>query len=61
MPGLSLSHFEATLIFAFLISTVMGVTSRNTDHERLRYGLKCFGYFVLTVFCLGWLMHFAHG
>ena len=61
MPSMSMSHFEATIIFAFLISVVMGVTSRKTDRDRLRYGLKCFGYFLLTVFAVGWIMHFAHG
>ncbi len=61
MPTMSLTHFEATVVFALLISVVLGVVSRKTDHERLRYGLRCFGYFVATVFALGWLMHFAHG
>ena len=61
MPSMNLSHFEATLLLALLISVVMGVVSRKTDHDRLRYGLRCFGYFLLTVFGLGWLMYLGHG
>jgi hypothetical protein len=61
MPSMSLTHLEATLLFALLISAVMGITGRKTDRERLRYGLKCFGYFLITVFGLGWLMYLGHG
>jgi ABC-type dipeptide/oligopeptide/nickel transport system permease component len=61
MPKMTLSHFEVTLIFALLISVVLGVVTKRTDHERIRYGLKSFGYFVLTVFGLGWLMYLGHG
>lgn len=61
MPSISLTHFEATILFALVISVVMGVTGRKTDRERLRYGLKCFGYFLATVVGLGWLMYLGHG
>lgn len=60
MPKMTLSHFEATLIFALLTSVVLAVVTKRTDRERLRYGLKSFGYFVLTVFGLGWLMFLGH-
>ena len=49
MPTVSLSHFEAALLFAFFTSIVMGVVSKNTDRERLRYGVRCFGWFVVAV------------
>ena len=61
MPNMSLSHFEATILFALLISVVLGVAGRKSNHERLKYGLRCFGYFVATVFGLGWLMYLGHG
>ncbi len=61
MPKIALSHFEATLILALLISVVLGVTGRKTDRERLFYGLRCFLYFLLVVFGLGWLMYLGHG
>ncbi len=74
MPRMTFTHFEAALIFAVLISIVLGVvTIRPTaaaeagaslrqygTRERLRYGLKCLGYFFLALFGLGWLMYFLH-
>lgn len=57
---MSLSHFEATFLLALLISAVLGVISKNTDRERFLYGLRSFGWFVVTVFGLGWLMYFGH-
>jgi hypothetical protein len=57
---MNLSHFEATLLFALFTSVVLGVVTKKTDSERIRYGLTSFGYFVATVFGLGWLMYFGH-
>lgn len=61
MPKMNLSHFEAALIFALFSSIVLGVVSRKTDRERLRYGLRSFAYFMIALIGLGWLMHFGHG
>jgi ABC-type dipeptide/oligopeptide/nickel transport system permease component len=61
MPKMNLSHFEATILLALLISIVMGITTKRTDRDRLKYGLRCFLYFLVAVFGLGWLMHFGHG
>jgi hypothetical protein len=58
---LNLSHLQAALLFALFTSVVLGVVGRNTDRERLQYGLYVFGYFVLAVAGLGWLMYFGHG
>ena len=60
MPKINLSHFEATLLFALLISVVLGVVTKKTDRERLQYGVYCMGCFVATIFGLGWLMYFGH-
>jgi len=60
MPKLALSHFEAALLFALLTSVVLGVVTKNTDNERWRYGLYCFGCFMAAMFGLSWLMYFAH-
>lgn len=57
---LSLSHFEAAMLFALLTSVVLGIVSKRTDRERIRYGLYCFGCFVAAIFGLGWLMYFGH-
>jgi hypothetical protein len=61
MPKMNLSHFEASLLFALLTSIVLGIVTKRTDRERLRYAAYCFGYFVAAIFALGWLMYLGHG
>lgn len=61
MPNMSLSHFETAILFALFISVVLGVVTKKTDRERLRYGLQTFAYFVLALFGIGWLMYLGHG
>ncbi len=58
---LNLDHFEMSLLFALVSSVVLGVVTKKTDEERLRYGLYCFGCFMAALFGLGWFMHFLHG
>jgi hypothetical protein len=60
MPKGVLTHFETTLLLALLISVVLGVVTKKTDRERLVYGLRSFGWFILTVFGLSWLMFLGH-
>ncbi|MDX2153626.1 MAG: hypothetical protein SFV54_22985 [Bryobacteraceae bacterium] len=60
MPKLGLSHLEAAILFALFTSVVMGITTKKTDRERLRYGLYCFASFLATLFGLGWLMYLGH-
>jgi hypothetical protein len=40
---------------------VLGVITKRTDAERLRYGVRCFAYFVAALIGLGWLMKLGHG
>jgi uncharacterized membrane protein len=61
MPKMNLSHFEAALLFALFTSDILGVVTKKSDKERLVYGLRSFGYFVLVMFGLGWLMYLGHG
>ena len=61
MPKMNLSHFEAALLFALLTSVVLGIVTKRSDQERFRYGLQCFGYFMLALFGLSWLMYLGHG
>jgi len=61
MPKMNLSHFEAALLFALLTSVVLGIVTKRNDRERFRYGLQCFGYFMLALFGLSWLMYLGHG
>ena len=60
MPKMNLSHFEASILFALVISVVLGVVTKKTDKERLNYGLYCFGCFIATIFGLGWVMWLGH-
>ena len=61
MPKMNLSHFEAAILFSLFVSVVMGVVTKNSDRERLHYGLYIFGCFVLALFGIGWLMYLGHG
>jgi len=53
---LQLSHFSAALVFAIFASTVFGITQRSAVREQVRYGLKCFAWFVGGVIAAGWFM-----
>ena len=57
---INLSHFEASFLFALFTSVVLGVVTKKTDRERLRYGLYCFGCFIVALFGIGWLMYIGH-
>ena len=59
--SLSLNHFWMSILFALVSSIILGIVTKLTDRERLRYGLYCFGYFMLALFGIGWIMHFLHG
>ena len=61
MPKMNLSHFEASMLFALFTSAVLGVITKRTDSDRLRYGVRCFAYFVIALIGLGWLMKLGHG
>ena len=60
MP-LKLNHFEVALLFALFASAVLGLVTKRTDEERVRYGLRCFAYFVAAIFGIGWFMRIMHG
>ena len=61
MPSLNLTHFEASLVFALFTSIVLGIITKRTDEERVRYALYCFVCFVDALFGLSWLMYLGHG
>jgi len=51
-----LSHLTVAFLFTLFTSVVFGVTSKNTDRERLLYGAWVFALFFLITFGAGWLM-----
>ena len=55
--NMAISHFPATLLFSFLVSTVFGVLSKNSPLARLAYGAKVFAAFVGIALVLGWIMY----
>ncbi len=57
---MNLTHFEAALLFALFASVVLGLVTKKTDRERLRYGIRCFIYFMVALVGLGWLMFLGH-
>ena len=57
----NLDHFEVSILFAALSSIILGLVTKRTDRERLRYGLYCFGYFAAALFGIGWFMKLLHG
>jgi hypothetical protein len=61
MPKMALTHFETAILFALFTSVVLGITTKKTDKDRIRYGAQCFGYFIAALFGIGWLMYFGHG
>jgi len=55
---LVLSHFEAMSVFAFFVSLVFALLSKDTRREQAIYFLRTFSLFFLTGLGLGWLMYF---
>ena len=53
---MQLSHFTALVVYAFFASIVFGITQRSTPREMVRYGLKCFLFFVVGTFLGAWVM-----
>ena len=60
MPKVNLSHFEASMLFALLTSVVLGIVTKRTDGERVRYAAYCFVCFLGAIFGLSWLMYLGH-
>jgi len=58
---LNLNHFAVSLFFALVASVILGVVTKRTDRERLRYGLYCFGWFMAALFGISWFMRLLHG
>jgi hypothetical protein len=54
---MAVSHFPAMLLFAFLVSVVFGTIAKNTNRERVIYGLKSFALFIAVALVIGWIMY----
>ncbi len=54
---MTLSHFQALLLFALLVSAVFGVLSRKGWKEQAKYALWCLFLFLLVGVAIGWAMY----
>ena len=52
-----LSHFEALLVFALIVSTVFALITKNTPKEQVRYGVFVFISFLFVALAVGWIMY----
>ena len=51
------SHLLLMALFAFFVSLVFAVISRDEPHDQLRFGGMLFGGFIVTAVVIGWLMY----
>lgn len=52
-----LNHFQAMLLFAFVISLAFAFLAKHKTGERVRYALWAFLAFLLIAVAVGWLMY----
>ena len=50
------SHFLLLTIFAFFVSLVFALLTKDDAREQLRFGGMMFGGFLAAAIILGWLM-----
>jgi hypothetical protein len=53
----NLSHFQALVIFAVIVSTVFALITKNGPREQLRYGVFVFLSFLAVALAVGWIMY----
>ncbi len=54
---MNLDHFQAMLLFAFVISVAFAFLTKRQLGERLKYALWAFLAFLLVGVAVGWLMY----
>ena len=55
--SLQLSHFQALLLFALVISVAFGFLSRRSPMERLKYALWSMLMFLVFGIGIAWVMY----
>ena len=53
---MTITHFDAVLLFSLCTSVVFGITQRAEPRMMIRFGAFCFGLFVLGTIAASWLM-----
>jgi hypothetical protein len=54
---MTLSHIEALVAFALIVSTVFALITKNEPREQLRYGVFVFLSFLAVAIAVGWIMY----
>jgi hypothetical protein len=54
---MNLSHFEALVMFALIVSTVFALITKNGPREQFRYGVFVFLSFLAVALAVGWIMY----
>ena len=54
---MTLSHFEALIAFALIVSTVFALITKNGPREQFRYGVFVFFSFLAVALVVGWVMY----
>jgi hypothetical protein len=53
-----MKHFLVMTSFAALAAVVFGIVAKDSQRERLFYGLKVFAEFLAIGLALGWILYF---
>ena len=56
--NLQLTHFQAMLLFALVVSLAFAFLSRRALRERLRFTVWSVLFFLAAAVAIGWLMFF---
>ena len=51
-------HFLVMTAFALAVAVVFGTVAKDTNKERIVYGLKVFAEFLVIGLVLGWILYF---
>ncbi len=51
------SHLMLLVLFAFFVSLVFAVLTKDDLGEQMRFGLRLFAGFLVAAIVLGWLMY----
>jgi hypothetical protein len=52
-----LSHIQALVLFALVVSMALGFLSRREPKERLKYAARSLFWFLLIAVGIGWMMY----
>ena len=53
---MTMSHFTALFLFAFLVSIVFALINKTRFRDQLQYGVLVFLSFLAVAFVVGWFM-----